>query len=306
MLLVYVVGIPLMYFLLLHQNKEEIMRREDVEQTRDSATQTCDDLPDEDPHQPHLISRPSMAPAAHHHPMSSRAQRLAFLWDAYEPQFWYWEVVETTRRLMLTAVLSICGAGTSAQSVLAVLLGVVYIKLYGYYAPYERDADDVVAEVGQFQIFFTFLGALIQQKSLLGPQYNSLVSASLIIINATVTLLFLYYGYCALSEDFRESREMLHQQEHAPTKHAFKEAPAYMLEKSSIGLGSASFGSFDSLDFEMTPTLYPTANHSQLIATTEHHTKTSRIGEREGKRNVVDCEPDEGLLRRPHVVREHI
>eukprot|EP01032_Pedospumella_encystans_P001327 gene1327-1536_t len=38
--------------------------------------------------------------------MSAPAARLAFLWGAYHPVYWYWELIETSRRLMLTAVLS--------------------------------------------------------------------------------------------------------------------------------------------------------------------------------------------------------
>jgi hypothetical protein len=70
---------------------------------------------------------------------------------------------------MRTAVLSVCGAGAFAQVIFAVLLGLlcIGIKLYGYYHPYDVDSDHIIAEVGQFQIFFSFLGALIYQKSLL-------------------------------------------------------------------------------------------------------------------------------------------
>ena len=139
--------------------------------------------------------------------VSAQATRLSFLWDAYEPQYWYWEIVETTRRLVLTAVLSVCGAGSAAQSVLAIILSVVYIKLYGYFAPYERDADDVSAEVGQYQIFFTFLGALIYQKSLLGSEWNIAVSIALIIINSCVGVLFTYYSCGDLVADLRDYKD---------------------------------------------------------------------------------------------------
>jgi hypothetical protein len=121
------------------------------------------------------------------------ARMIKFLWEAYEPKFWYWEFVETTRRLMLTAVLSVCGTGTAAQAVLAVLLALVYIKLYGFFNPYVEDADDIVAETGQFQVFLSFLGALIYQRHLLGAAYNSAVGITLIVVNTGVFVLFLYF-----------------------------------------------------------------------------------------------------------------
>jgi hypothetical protein len=39
-------------------------------------------------------------------------KELFFLHQAYEPQYWYWEIIETARRLFLTAVMSIVATGT--------------------------------------------------------------------------------------------------------------------------------------------------------------------------------------------------
>jgi hypothetical protein len=69
--------------------------------------------------------------------ISPGAERLKFLWKAYEPQFWYWEVIETTRRLMLTAVLSIIGPGSPPQSVVAIMLALIYMKIYAVCEPYD-------------------------------------------------------------------------------------------------------------------------------------------------------------------------
>ena len=63
--------------------------------------------------------------------LSPAVMRLSFLWQAYQPQYWYWEVIETTRRLMLTAVLSVAEPGTTGQNVLSILLSLMYIKIYG-------------------------------------------------------------------------------------------------------------------------------------------------------------------------------
>ena len=71
--------------------------------------------------------------------LSPSAASLEFLFTAYEPQFWYWEVLETVRRLLLTAVLSVCGQGTSEQYVYGIILAFVFVKLYSYYKPYEED-----------------------------------------------------------------------------------------------------------------------------------------------------------------------
>ena len=76
---------------------------------------------------------------------------------------------------MLTAVLSVVDPGSSAQNVLSILMALLYIKLYSFFSPYSNIDDNVLAETGQFQVFFTFFGALIMQSSLLGSSWNTFV-----------------------------------------------------------------------------------------------------------------------------------
>jgi hypothetical protein len=52
--------------------------------------------------------------------------------------------------------------------------------------------------VGQFQIFFTFFGALIYQRNLLGSSYNVYVAVVLIMANLMVAFLFFYFEIVAL------------------------------------------------------------------------------------------------------------
>ena len=59
-------------------------------------------------------------------------------------KFWYWELVETARRLLLTAVLSVVSTGSSVQIVFGIAIALVYMKLYGYYQPYDLDEHDVM------------------------------------------------------------------------------------------------------------------------------------------------------------------
>ena len=121
--------------------------------------------------------------------LAAEVTMLSFLWDSYKPQYWYWEVMETTRRLVLTSVLAVCGPGTSSQAVLAILLSLMYIKLYSYASPYASNSSNTIAETGQFQIFFTFFGGLIIGNTLVGTAYNALLGWFLILINTSVVVL---------------------------------------------------------------------------------------------------------------------
>jgi hypothetical protein len=75
--------------------------------------------------------------------------RISFLWQAYKPQYWYWELVETSRRILLTAVLSIYAAGTTEQPVVGIILAFIFMKIYSHFDPYVSTSDSFLAEIGQ-------------------------------------------------------------------------------------------------------------------------------------------------------------
>ena len=58
-------------------------------------------------------------------------------------------------------------SGSPSQIVFGIFIAVVYIKLYGYFAPYESDEDDFLQELAQYQVFITLFVALCVQSSTL-------------------------------------------------------------------------------------------------------------------------------------------
>jgi hypothetical protein len=56
-------------------------------------------------------------------------------------------------------------SGSPSQIVFGIFIAVVYIKLYGYFAPYENDEDDFLQELAQYQVFITLFVALCVQSS---------------------------------------------------------------------------------------------------------------------------------------------
>jgi hypothetical protein len=100
MVFVYPIGVPLVYYLLLWSHKSLILRRKEIELSE---------------YEKKLIL-----------PFSS-------LYGAYEPQFYYWEVIETFRRIALTGALVLVNPGSGLQIVVALLVSFLFIKLYSYY-----------------------------------------------------------------------------------------------------------------------------------------------------------------------------
>jgi hypothetical protein len=87
--------------------------------------------------------------------------------------------------------------------------------MYAYCAPYVKHDDDTMAEIGQYQILFTYLGALIVSGGLLPRSLNPLLGYLLCIVNIGVPALVLYLvvrkalraGVSAQSSDGLNERE---------------------------------------------------------------------------------------------------
>jgi hypothetical protein len=115
---------------------------------------------------------------------------------SYSPKYWYWEIVETSRRLMLTAVLSVINPRTPQQAVCACFVSLAYIKLYSSQRPYNDNVNNYLSEIGQYQIFFTFFFSLILQNSLLpGDIWRGAIGISLICLNMGVVIAFMKCEY---------------------------------------------------------------------------------------------------------------
>ena len=86
--------------------------------------------------------------------------RVKFLYAAYEPSCWWFEVFETGRRLLLTGGQVILRPGTPSQIVLNMIICIFSMKVYAAYKPFVNAKADKLAEVAQFQLFFMMLAAL--------------------------------------------------------------------------------------------------------------------------------------------------
>ncbi|GMH50627.1 hypothetical protein TL16_g00828 [Triparma laevis f. inornata] len=86
---------------------------------------------------------------------------LAFLYDSYEPQYYWFEVVETLKKLILTGGLVVLGPGTLNQIVISMIICLGSMRVFSGCEPYINYDVDVFSEMAQWQIFFVMLVALL-------------------------------------------------------------------------------------------------------------------------------------------------
>jgi hypothetical protein len=147
MVFVYPIGCPLYYFCLLYDVRHEIRTRFDNPPASESIGGTEDSTAGE------AIDQWRMK--------QQKLLSLRFLYESYSPNYWWWELVETSQRLLLTGILVIIGQGSAVQILIGSLISLCYIFAHRQYKP---DMDALVFSIKIicfWQIFFVFWIALL-------------------------------------------------------------------------------------------------------------------------------------------------
>lgn len=86
--------------------------------------------------------------------------RLAsFLFEAYQPRFWWFEVFECIRRLALTALPQLLISMENVQVVSVLLMCLVAVMVYTATKPYVYNLDNAIGSTTQAQLFLlVFIG----------------------------------------------------------------------------------------------------------------------------------------------------
>ena len=153
-----------------------------------------------------------------------------FLFAAYRPKMWWFEIFDTARRLMLTGVLGTINPGTGSQLIAGMLISGISCGVYAWFKPYISKRDNIMGIMANVQIYLVMIVALAlkQQQTLqeiesltdgisghgqLTPYDENLIGAVLIVANLFLVLvvsgsLMVEFNVCSRDEpEFDESDE---------------------------------------------------------------------------------------------------
>eukprot|EP01041_Mallomonas_annulata_P001620 gene1620-3135_t len=183
---VYPVGIPTLYLWLLHRVRHRIREEALFKLEQESEGYTV---------------RSQMA-------VQDAVKQLQFLYGAYRPLRWYWEVVETVRRILLTGVLAVLIAGSPAQIVIGMVITVVFIKIYSTYEPYANRYLQFFAEMCMYGEFLVLFGALIVKTSMLQDFYRNGTGVAVGMLCAAIIpfVVLVVMSYTKPPEEVREQK----------------------------------------------------------------------------------------------------
>lgn len=91
----------------------------------------------------------------------ARVNRISFLYESYKPEFWWFEIFETCRRLALTGLLGAVQPGSIAQLGFGMLLSLAGIMTYCTFLPYRVRRDNFLGVLSNVQIFLVMMAALL-------------------------------------------------------------------------------------------------------------------------------------------------
>jgi hypothetical protein len=153
MTFVYPIGIPFLYFVLLRRELPLISPDDEV--LRDSVSEKkAKEL---------ALSKRAQIEVAHPH-----VKRLSFLYSAYSPKYWWFEVFETLRKLLLTGGLVFVSPGSAGQIVISILICIFSMHFYAENKPFVNPFVYFIFQIGQWQLFVTMLAALAIRVSIDG------------------------------------------------------------------------------------------------------------------------------------------
>jgi len=131
-----------------------------------------------------------------------------FLFDAYEPGFWWWELLICAERLLLTNS-NIYVSEPLLRTYVMLFLSLVFVKLYSFFDPYIMDSDDIFAEINKWAttalIILTMCHQLYDQaEDMTIPPF---VSSLLSIVMLGVFGVLAYFGISTLTTELHEHKK---------------------------------------------------------------------------------------------------
>jgi hypothetical protein len=144
--------------------------------------------------------------------MSEEAdEKLSFLAKEFEGEYCWFEVVEYTKKLMMTGVLMKAEQGSSTQIFFGLLISFVYFALVVRTMPYRSIRTDIIRVAGELQLFFTMLCTLMLRLDLHEEfMTRERVSTLLIVVNFVMTPIPFGIDIFIRIRDFlRDGRQLL-------------------------------------------------------------------------------------------------
>jgi hypothetical protein len=139
----------------------------------------------------------------------TRVRSYGFLWADYRPSCWWFECLETVRRLFLTGTLVLCYPGSVTQVLLGMAIAFASSRLFGYFSPFVSRWKDILMDYTQFCTLMTL--CLTLWIKLGGDKYSRVIGGkvdeALIAVNVSVVGVMAFTTVMEVREALWQARE---------------------------------------------------------------------------------------------------
>jgi hypothetical protein len=119
---------------------------------------------------------------------------MRFLYENYQPKYWWFEVCETLRKLSLTGFLVFLAPGTGLQICIAMMITMFSLYVYGKLEPFQDPYANKLAQTTQWQLLVTLFCALAIKVKLDGLQDHQSFDAFLTCLQVIpVSIVTIYF-----------------------------------------------------------------------------------------------------------------
>jgi uncharacterized membrane protein len=164
----------------------------------------------------------------------------SFLFDPYKPEFWFFEVIETVRRLMMTGCLGTVKPGSFTQLSAGLLMSIAYVVCISNLHPYVESRDNCIAILTGCQLVLVFMTAMFmkfQAEAVGGDDYDGVGMGAILITSYVATfVLFLVWAFVQ-KDDLEKSTNAVAAKTIKNFSKAVISGKSSSLEMRKLGLG---------------------------------------------------------------------
>ncbi|XP_071837771.1 uncharacterized protein [Apostichopus japonicus] len=115
---------------------------------------------------------------------------LRFLYENYQSNFWYWEIIELGRKVSQTLVIVVLGWNSSFSVTITLTLAVIFLSLHISFRPMEDNIEHYLQLASLWVIFFNMLLAAVPASdSSSGHLTTDILVTCLVILNTGVLVI---------------------------------------------------------------------------------------------------------------------
>lgn len=211
-ILLYVVGIPFVFFLVLLDVSRSL---EEVDLSKSGSELA-------------LIKE------------KRQLTRFGMIYSNYKKSCWWWELVELSRKLLLSGVLSLISPRTTSQVWIALILSLLFLLLTIYFMPFEDQRINALTTASHLCTTLTLLIALASRLGLAkeGVLQEDIMSKVIIAISLVPFAVAVYLIVSVIQEAIATRKHLMKQRKKLPGAMRDEEPTLTTTEKTEYGLES--------------------------------------------------------------------